>query len=405
MKPKNNNDTFSGRKSLKFFLFFLLLGVSFFGFNFLFGQEFPIFHGCAISPRHYMWVCEKESSYVFASWNGGLVWENLGKPVNTYRWLYDIFFLNDTLGWVAAEGGFIFYTPDGGLSWQTQSQGGSKFAQRVFMLNKNYGWVACGEAIVLKTTDGGEYWEQIILPNPPFPVDTVDFYGISFIDSLKGWVCAGRYPQGDTFIKGQGYIAKTTNGGDTWTLLLKDSIYDFFDCHFISENEGWVVGGNDQTLEPCILHTTDGGFSWKRQSVPSGNYLRACHFIGRKGWVSGMLGTILHTTDGGQNWVAQANPATQTLFDIEFIDSLSGIASGTGVVLYTKDGGRNWLIANVGIKEDQRPCPFTPFNAKRRINPRKMKIFDALGRRCTTVKKGVYFIEDKKSIKKLVILR
>ncbi len=360
---------------------------------------FPIYHGCAISPSFYMWVCEQESSHCFRSLDLGRTWYDLGRPNLTERLLYDIFFLDDTLGWISAEGGYIFYTNDGGESWRTQNQGGTKFAQRIFMLNERLGWIASGEAIILKTTNGGEEWEQIILPNPPFPADTVDFYGVFFIDSLTGWAVAGRYPVGDTFINGQGYIAKSSDGGTSWRLLLRDTIFDFFDCFFIDENEGWVVGGNDQTFEACILHTTDGGETWERQFTPTNAfYLRACHFIGRKGWASGMFGTILYTSDG-RNWTTQTTPATRTLFDIEFRDEEKGIASGTDVALYTIDGGRNWRTAQVGTKEDERD---------KRFNLPSVKgmefIYDATGRRCNLLKKGIYFIENQGRIEKRIIL-
>lgn len=355
-----------------------------------------VYHGCAVSPSGYFWLIDKESSKVYASWDTGRVWQDLGRPNMTERWLYDIFFLNDTLGWIAGEGGFIFHTSDGGFSWWTQNQGGTKFAQRIFMLNDRLGWTASGEAIILRTTDGGLNWEQVILPNPPFPGDTVDFYGVSFIDSLTGWAVAGRYPIADTFIRGQGYIAKTTDGGLNWFLLRRDTIYDFFDCYFLNENEGWVVGGDDRTFEPCILHTTDGGENWERQNLSAGYYLRAVHFIGREGWASGMFGTILYTPDG-RNWTRQLTQASGTLFDIEFLDNQIGIAVGTDFALWTRDGGRNWFRANLGIKEDK----------VREIRPQRAQgfIYDALGRRVERMeRKGVYFIFNQ-SLTKSILLK
>ncbi len=370
-----------------------------FAFNLLFSET--VYHGCAITPSGYFYLVEKESSKVYASWDTGRTWQDLGRPNMTERWLYDIFFLNDTLGWIAAEGGFIFHTRDGGFSWRPQNQGGTKFAQRVFMLDERFGWIASGEAIILRTTNGGEEWEQVILPNPPFPGDTVDFYGVYFIDSLTGWAVAGRYPVGDTFIKGQGYIAKTIDGGLNWSLLRKDTIYDFFDCYFANENEGWVVGGNDRTLEPCILHTTDGGENWEIQNPPTGYYLRAVHFIGREGWASGMFGTILYTPNG-RNWTSQVTGVPGTIFDIEFLNSEIGIASGTDFALWTIDGGRNWHLTNVGIKVRQ--------NADLKIRDWGVSgdiIYDASGRKVKEMrKKGIYFIRPgriDKSIKKVIL--
>ncbi|MEO0115399.1 MAG: hypothetical protein ABIK93_07985 [candidate division WOR-3 bacterium] len=44
----------------------------------------------------------------------------------------------------------------------------------------------------------------------------------------------------------------------------RDTIYDFFDVKFKDSLEGWVVGGNDSTMEGCVYHTTDGGQTWNR---------------------------------------------------------------------------------------------------------------------------------------------
>ncbi len=189
-----------------------------------------------------------------------------------------------------------------------------------------------------------------------FPADTVDFYGVSFIDTLRGWMCAGRYPEidymGDTIFKqGQGFIVHSEDGGDSWVLQKRDTIYDFFDIKFKDSFEGWVVGGNDSTMEAGVYHTLDGGLSWNLQTLPQGSkILHSLELIdGNKLWAVGRNGTIIHSSDGGNSWEMQISGVDTTLYDVDFADSLRGLIAGDGVVLYTRDGGNSWIQSNIGI--------------------------------------------------------
>ncbi|MCX7837104.1 MAG: hypothetical protein N2323_04000 [candidate division WOR-3 bacterium] len=354
--------------------------------------NYPIYHGVAtVKGTPYVWVCEKESAYIHKSLNYG---RSFLEPINfTYRYLWDIFALDSLNLWLCGEAGYIWYSSDGGESWALQSFGGSKFATRIFFLNRNYGWAACGEAIVLLTNNGGEEWQQIILPNPPFPAREVDFYGVHFLNETLGYICAGRYPEGDSFRKGQGYIAKTIDGGYTWELLLRDTIYDFFDLYFLDENRGYVVGGCDTNFSAIILYTNDGGENWQYISVP-GNYLRAITRINNKIFASGMFGTIIYSEDG-INWQLAQTPPCSTLFDISFSDSLNGCAVGTRVVLYTSNGGRNWYYSNIGIKEENK------FSIIKHL-PKDKFIYNPLGQKCNYTKKGIYFYYQNKKIVKFI---
>ncbi|MEO0090988.1 MAG: YCF48-related protein [candidate division WOR-3 bacterium] len=352
--------------------------------------NYPVYHGVACAKgTPYVWMCEKESAYVYKSINYG---RSFLEPQNfTYRYLFDIFALDSLNLWLCGEAGYIWHSLDGGESWYPQNFGGSKFATRIFFLDENYGWAACGEAIILLTTNGGEEWQQIILPNPPFPAREVDFYGVHFVNENIGYLCAGRYPEGDSFLKGQGYIAKTTDGGYNWQLLLKDTIYDFFDLYFLDENRGYVVGGCDTNFSAIVLYTSDGGNSWQYINVP-GNYLRAITVINNKIFACGMFGTIIYSLDGIDWRLAQTPPGCSTLFDIDFSDSLNGCAVGTRYVLYTNNGGRNWYFSNIGIQENKS------FNIKNL--PKNKYIYNPLGQKANLTKKGIYFyLQDKKIVK------
>lgn len=305
-----------------------------------------IFHGVAVAPDGMnAWVVTIDSTGIYHTGDFGANWQS--QTADVYRDYFDVFFLDDENGWICGRGGVVWNTTDGGDTWTRQNLAGPKFATRIQFTDANHGWVAGGEAIILRTTDGGAAWQMSILRNPPYPGDTVDFYGISFVDSMRGWVAAGRFPEGDSFKGGQGYIVKLTVGGDTLADVLqrKDTVNDFFDVKFVDTLTGWVAGGNDITMGAAVFHTTDGGASWVEQGVPAGAHLlRAVKFVSpTQGWACGRNGTIIHTSDAGADWEQQATGVDTTLFDIDFADSLSGMASGAGsTVLRTTDGGTTW---------------------------------------------------------------
>lgn len=325
------------------------------------------YRGTALAPNSLSgWVVAIDTGLVKYTPDCGHSWYD--QSFITPRYFFDIFFLNGQKGWIGGNEGFIFYTPNSGQNWYRQAMGLSKWAARVFFINDTVGWAACGEAIVAKTVKGSETlysfstWEQAFLPNPPFSADSCDIYGIHFIDENRGWFCAGRYPEYDAvagetlYTKGQGYIARTTDGGAnplTWQLLRRDTIYDFYDIKFTDSLHGWVVGGNDRTMSAVIMKTQDGGLTWQTITIPNqAKYLRALKFVGSNhAWAVGRNGTILHTSNGGNVWSIQSSNVDTTLFDIDFADTQNGLIAGNGYVLYTHNGGINWYTANVSIQE------------------------------------------------------
>jgi len=335
-----------------------LLGLLFLIANFLsFGYGYN-YHGCAMAPNSDQgWVVTIETTLVYHTWNGGVNWEK--QQISTSRDFFDVFFLDTLNGWTANRLAMIWHTSDGGLNWNWQSLGMSKFATRIFFLDLQYGWAAAGEGICIRTNDSGATWQQVIINW--LPLDTVDFYGVSFIDNLTGWMAAGRYPELDTagnpiFKQGQGYIVHSEDGGDSWVLQRHDTYFDFFDVKFKDALEGWVVGGNDSTMEACVFHTTNGGQIWNTQPLPlSAKYLRALELIdGNKLWAVGRNGTIIYSSNGGSSWSVQTSGVDTTLFDVDFSDSLCGLIACNGFVLYTQNGGRNWYQANLTL-----PTPTT----------------------------------------------
>lgn len=323
-------------------------------------QEGLIYHGVAVEPGGMnAWVAniECDTPAVYHTPDFARTWER--QEVLTIRDFFDVHFIDGQKGWTCGRLGAIFHTTDGGQNWVQQNLGGPKFATRIRFLDDTLGWSSGGEAIVLSTTNGGSEWQMDWLPKPPFPWDTVDFQGVWFTDVDRGWLVAGRFPYNDSFTGGQGYIARTRSGGDSWQLVRLDTSYDFYDVYFFDENRGVVVGGEDSGMGAVVLLTTDAGENWSEASIPGeAKFLRGLKFVGEKGWACGRNGTVIHSPDRGMNWVMQSTRVDTTLFDIDFADSLHGMIAGNSVVLFTTDGGRHWERGYGGTQEPTKlPAP------------------------------------------------
>lgn len=131
-----------------------------------------------------------------------------------------------------------------------------------------------------------------------------------------------------------------------------------------------------------IVHSTDGGSTWRQAKVPVSSDLTAVFFASElKGWAVGHDGVVLATTDGGRNWTlqldghrandllvrqleqrAQAQPqaaelktllddarrykeqgADKPFLDVWFADEKVGwIVGAYNLIFRTTDGGQHW---------------------------------------------------------------
>lgn len=105
-----------------------------------------------------------------------------------------------------------------------------------------------------------------------------------------------------------------------------------------------------------LLAPLAGAQTWTPQSYESEPAtLRAIHFIdANTGWAAGYDGLIVHTTNGGTSWSKQTTGITTRLVALRFVDANYGWANTGLKVLRTEDGGGTWndmsgLDANAAI--------------------------------------------------------
>ena len=168
---------------------------------------------------------------------------------------------------------------------------------------------------------------------------------IFFIDEQTGWMC------GDT-----GYIYKTSNGGDNWTLQNTGVTKSLLKLFFLDENFGYAG-----TARGSILKTTDGGINWTEyifsnlRPTIAFSYFDDLYFLNKDtGFVvAGALKNfyLLKTIDGGINWAIKDSlisiDNTVRWYDMSFYNNSLGVvvSSKKNLQKYTTDGGETWSFS------------------------------------------------------------
>ncbi|MBT6863515.1 MAG: T9SS type A sorting domain-containing protein [Candidatus Marinimicrobia bacterium] len=236
---------------------------------------------------------------LYKSIDSGETWESY---INFPNWgMNDIFFLNDTLGWLSGglngqnqygnnvNESVIRVTLDGGITWQQKNTGTDRQLNKVIFFNANTGIAIGNRGIIIKSNDGGNNW--IIIES-----GTINqLKGMTFISGNTGWI-VGK----------SGTILKTNDGGETWSSLLINEIsWELNDIYFINENEGWIIGNSNK-----VLHTVDGGDTWlfQRANANPSSFNSIFMLNTGIGWIVGNGNKIMKTNDfGGGDFELEIN--------------------------------------------------------------------------------------------------
>ena len=137
-----------------------------------------------------------------------------------------------------------------------------------------------------------------------------------------------------------GTIAKTTDGGRTWSSQTVDPLRSLFVVSFVDSLHGCVAGTG------IARYTTDGGSSWLPPMPPF-------HGVGSPAlaWGNhsicvgvGIGGQIMRTTDGGRTWTAVVTGTGPSMFGVAFSDSACAVAVGNHKMVRSTDAGQTWSL-------------------------------------------------------------
>jgi len=163
-----------------------------------------------------------------------------------------------------------------------------------------------------------------------------------FVDSLTGFIITNNSNPNDT-----GYILKSTNGGDNWSIIYRD-FRDFSRVKFLNKDTVFVSGGFGTGAR--LKKTTNGGINWFDLNTPGGGLINLYDlwiFGNDTIWVTetnSLVGGIYRTINGGQNWQRFTDGINQPYPDkLYFYNSRIGFASNSSLLFRTTNSGYNWV--------------------------------------------------------------
>ncbi|MGQ0722114.1 MAG: FlgD immunoglobulin-like domain containing protein [Candidatus Eiseniibacteriota bacterium] len=254
----------------------------------------------------------------------------------------DVWFASARRGWVVNAAGEIWHTPDGGDSWdlQTDTEG---FNRCVAFATSEVGFVGqlLGSPPLWRTLDGGQRWDPVD--------DAPDVAGLCGL-----WASSSRVIWGVGTYYGPAAAVRSADGGRTWKSIDLTGFLDTaVDCYFPEPHRGFVVGGvgTFPDLRAVVLSTTDAGETWQQEVVsqrgrrwgwkisfptPAVGYVSVENF-------SGPI-SLFKTTDGGESWREVAPLVLGALHPqgIGFVSETRGWWGGGIVTVSSTDGGVFW---------------------------------------------------------------
>ena len=136
-----------------------------------------------------------------------------------------------------------------------------------------------------------------------------------------------------------GYVAKTTDGGETWTRLADAGFSDLYGIDFADSLTGWAVGESDM-----IYGTTDGGATWTPVYDGYDRWLSDVDALGTSSVVAvGEGGTAVVKTPT-EDWTTVSTERGDWLFGVIWDSASHAIAVGeAGAITVSTDGCAQFL--------------------------------------------------------------
>jgi photosystem II stability/assembly factor-like uncharacterized protein len=247
--------------------------------------------------------------------------------------LFDVSFYDTNTGMAIGQEGTILDTSNGGSTWNTYQTGWMTTYYGAHMVSSTHGFVVgvntIFQPLVTWTTDGWQTNNDVAFYLEHQSVfHEGSLRDVCFTDTNTGYTAAQVW-------NGEGAIARTINGGPTWTTIYWTN-HALYGIDFPSSDVGYAVGA-----EGIIAKTTDGGDSWQLLNSGVSYVLTDVSFATETiGTAIGENGGIIRTEDGGTTWTTQDSGTTVTLNSINFINENTGFISGnSGTILHTTSGG------------------------------------------------------------------
>ena len=316
-------------------------------------SEFPnkLFDAIFFFDELYGWV--QGSNKLMLTTDGGINWEEV--PNSPLYYINSIVFTNRLFGWAVGKNGGIFHTTDGGYNWNTIDCPTDKNLYDISFPTPEKAWIVGLDGTILHSNDSGLTWV------PQTPANLWHLTDVVFTDELNGWACGTS----ENFMY-------TRDGGQTWTYqpLPTVGLYSYKGLSFCDSLHGWLGAyyyKDNQSPRLVLYYTSDGGYTWDYTTMRIGSPIEQISFPDpENGWIVGYRGTIVHIMKGGipvgtdefnlnddhniSNIKVYPNPSRNSS-NIEYI---LNVPSKVKIQIYSTSGSLEWQFEEMQSAGQQK---------------------------------------------------
>ena len=316
-----------------------------------------------------------DTNYILRSTNSGDSWSIVYRQYTSSIAPFNkVNFLNKDTGFVG--GNNLLKTTNAGINWIALPLPAGSYSQDFFALNEDTIWFADFlpfDGGLFRSTNKGINWDRQYDAGPAPNPDHVYMYN-------------GRI---GFMTRSSNLLYKTTNSGVNWFTIPGGT---WRDIHFVDSLTGWIASNNNGNIQK----TTNGGFNWSIQTLPSGpditsgmlsiSVLNRDTIWGVGGFIfygSGRYrGMLYRTTNGGINWNFQVPDTSFGIIGylgVQFLNSKIGWCLGEksgslSTNIHTTNGGDTTFLVGFHHVSSEVPKEFmlfqnypNPFNPKTNI--------------------------------------
>jgi photosystem II stability/assembly factor-like uncharacterized protein len=210
-----------------------------------------------------------DSGLLLRTYDGGSTWNIQYLPFPTSyshnRDIIAVSFVDSAHGIAVGPAWLYFYTSDGGVTWNVKPTPAYGSFSAVLRTPSSASSLRYGVGIVYRTNDNGDTWDSTTAINLGVDTSFIRLPRVMKYLSDDTIVVGGQFPYGRPIGSYDAYIARTTNGGQTWQdVYIESSVTPGGVLSVSDPVDGLLLAGGQQGN---LLVSSDRGASWYKDTL------------------------------------------------------------------------------------------------------------------------------------------